>query len=158
MKQQDLRMIAKTIIDSNMYMVLGTVDESGNPWVAPVYYAPAGYSEFYWVSSPEVMHSRNIAQHPQISIVIFNSQATIGTGQAVYMSASAFQLSGADLDRGIGIFSRTSVGHGGLEWTRADVQGDALYRLYHASVSEHWVLDPSGRPDHRITVDMSDNM
>ena len=26
-----------------------------------VYYAPSGYSELYWVSSPEAQHSRNLA-------------------------------------------------------------------------------------------------
>ncbi len=61
MDQQELGILARTIIDSNMYMVLGTADESGQPWVSPVYYASAGYKEFYWVSSPEVKHSQNIA-------------------------------------------------------------------------------------------------
>jgi uncharacterized protein YhbP (UPF0306 family) len=157
MNQSDLKMIATTIIDSNMYMVLGTVDETGNPWVAPVYYASARYSEFYWVSSPEAMHSRNIARHPQISIVIFNSQARIGTGQGVYMSAFATQLSGVELDQGIEIFSRTSLRHGASAWKREDVQENAMYRLYRSYVSEHWILDPAGHPDHRISVNMSDN-
>ena len=78
-----------------MYMVLGTADESGQPWVSPVYYASAEYKEYYWVSSPEVRHSRNIAIRPQVSIVIFDSQAPIGTGQGVYMSAIAEELTGA---------------------------------------------------------------
>ena len=78
--QQDLGFLARTIIDSNMYMVLGTADESGQPWVSPVYYASVGYKEFYWVSSPEVKHSRNIAMRPQVSIVIFDSQARSLTG------------------------------------------------------------------------------
>lgn len=43
---EDLEELARTIIDSNMYMVLGTADESGQPWVSPVYYASAGYKEF----------------------------------------------------------------------------------------------------------------
>src|SRR5688572_30528963 len=98
-KQQDLTAIARTIVDSNMYMVLGTADKSGQPWVSPVYYASAGYKEFYWVSSPEVRHSRNIAIRPQVSIVIFDSKVPIGTGQGVYMSAIAEELRGPDLDR-----------------------------------------------------------
>lgn len=152
MNLQDPGIVAKAIIDSNMYMVLGTADESGAPWVSPVYYAAVGYREFYWVSSPEVRHSRNIAERPQISIVIFNSQALIGTGQGVYMSAVAEQLTGTELDRGIELFSRTSLGHGGHEWKREDVQEPALYRLYRAITSEHWILDPVGSPDHRISV------
>jgi hypothetical protein len=151
-QQQDLAVIARTIIDSNMYMVLGTADESGQPWVSPVYYASAGYKEFYWVSSPEVKHSRNIAVRPQISIVIFDSRVPIGTGQGVYMLAIAEKLTGAALDRGIEIFSRTSLGHGGREWKQEDVGESTLYRLYRATASEHWIRDPVARPDHRTPV------
>ena len=152
--QRDLGILARTIIDSNMYMVLGTADESGQPWVSPVYYASAGYKEFYWVSSPEVRHSRNIAMRPQVSIVIFDSQAPIGTGQGVYMSAIAEELTGADLDRSIEIFSRSSLAHGGREWKPEEVGVPTLYRLYRATASEHWVRDPLGRPDHRTPVTM----
>jgi nitroimidazol reductase NimA-like FMN-containing flavoprotein (pyridoxamine 5'-phosphate oxidase superfamily) len=152
MNQQDLVAIARTIIDSNMYMVLGTADVSGRPWVSPVYYASAEYKEFYWVSSPDVRHSRNIAVRPQISIVIFDSQAVIGTGQGVYMSAIAEELRGADLEQAIEIFSRSSLAHAGREWKREDVGESTLYRLYRAIASEHWVRDPVGRPDHRTPV------
>ena len=152
MHLQNPGIVAKTIIDSNLYMVLGTADETGEPWATPVYYASAGFTEFYWVSSPEVRHSRNIAVRSRISIVIFNSQAVIGTGQGVYMSATAEQLTGSDLDRGIELFSRTSLGHGGHEWKREDVQAPALYRLYRATAVEHWILDPVGHPDHRTPV------
>jgi hypothetical protein len=150
--QQDLGAVARDIIDSNMYMVLGTADETGRPWVSPVYYASGGYTEFFWVSSPEATHSRNIAIRPQVSIVVFNSQVPIGTGQGVYMSAVAEELRDDGLDRGIDIFSRTSEGHGGRAWTLEDVGPPTLYRLYRATASEHWVLDPAGHPDHRTPV------
>jgi hypothetical protein len=149
---QDLGDLARSIIDSNMYMVLGTADEAGHPWVTPVYYAMAQHREFYWVSSPDVRHSRNIAVRPQISIVIFDSRVPIGTGQGVYMSAIAEELTGADLDRGIEIFSRSSLAHGGQEWKQEDVGASTLYRLYRATALEHWVRDPVGRPDHRTPV------
>ena len=152
MNQQDFGSIARTIIDSNMYMVLGTADQSAQPWVSPVYYASAQYREFYWVSSPDVRHSRNIAMRPRISIVIFDSQAASGTGQGVYMSALAKQLSGADLDQGLDIYSRTSLRHGGHEWKPEDVGESTLYRLYRATALEHWVRDPDNPPDHRIPV------
>ena len=151
-KQRALGTLARSIIDSNMYMVLGTADETGQPWVSPVYYASEGYRDFYWVSSPDVRHSRNIAIRPQVSIVIFDSQAPIGTGQGVYMSATAEALTGADLDLGIEIFSRSSLKHGGRKWEREDVGASSLYRLYRAIASEHWVRDPSDRPDHRTSV------
>jgi pyridoxine/pyridoxamine 5'-phosphate oxidase len=149
---QDLGTLARNIIDSMMYMVLGTADDSGHPWVSPVYFASAGYTEFYWVSSPDARHSHNIAERPQVSIVVFNSQAPIGTGQAVYMSAVVEQLTGEELERGIEIFSRTSLRHGGHAWKLEDVQSPTSYRLYRATALEHWVLDPDSRPDQRTSV------
>ena len=148
----DLDNVARAIIDGNRYMVLGTADEGGGPWVSPVYYAPSGYSELYWVSSPEAQHSRNLAARPDLSIVVFDSQAPVGEGQGVYMSAVAEQLTGADLERGIEIFSRVSVSHGAKEWRVEDVRPPAALRLYRARVSEHWVLDPERRPDQRTRV------
>jgi hypothetical protein len=81
--------LAKGTIDSNRYMTLGTTDEAGHPWVSPVFYAARGYGEFYWMSSPEVTHSQNLARRPQLSIVIFDSQVVPGNARPVYMSAVA---------------------------------------------------------------------
>jgi nitroimidazol reductase NimA-like FMN-containing flavoprotein (pyridoxamine 5'-phosphate oxidase superfamily) len=61
MTEDDLGAVARAIIDANLYVVLGTADETGRPWVSPVYYASMNYLEFYWVSSPEARHSRNLA-------------------------------------------------------------------------------------------------
>jgi hypothetical protein len=80
-RNEDLEATARSIIESNLYMVLGTADGSGQPWVSPVYYAAEGYTEFYWVSSPDATHSRNLAARPHIRIVVFDSQVPIDTGQ-----------------------------------------------------------------------------
>jgi nitroimidazol reductase NimA-like FMN-containing flavoprotein (pyridoxamine 5'-phosphate oxidase superfamily) len=150
--EQDLGAIARSIIDSNVYMVLGTADRNGRPWVSPVYYSAAGYTEFYWVSSPLAAHSRNLATRPELSIVIFDSQAPIGAGQGVYMSAIAEELTGEDLDQGIEVFSRGSRARGAPEWKPEDVRPPAPYRLYRAKASEHSVLDPASRPNQRTPV------
>ena len=149
----DLDAVARGIIDDNRYMALGTADETGRPWVTPVYFAPEGYRALYWLSSPERRHSRNVAVRPEVSIVVFNSQVPIGQGQAVYMSATAAELTGEELEHGIEVFSRVSQSHGARAWTLEDVQPPAALRLFKASVSEHWVLDPEKRPDQRIPVD-----
>ena len=87
MDEQELAGFAKKIIDSNRYMAIGTADESGQPWVTPVWFAHEGYREFVWVSKPGAQHSRNIAARPQVAIVIFDSQVAPGSAQAVYMTA-----------------------------------------------------------------------
>jgi len=152
---QELSLIARTIIDSNMYMTLGTANEAGEPWVSPVYFACSDYQEFYWISSPEARHSRNIAIRPQISIVVFDSQVPVGKGQAVYMSAIAKELTGMEFDRGLAIYNgrfSDPAEHGVRVIESNDLRGSALYRLYRATASEHWVLDPTRRPDLRTQV------
>lgn len=96
--KRDLGEIARDIIDANLYICLGTALPDGRPWVTPVYYASEDYMRFFWVSSPEAAHSRNLETRPQVSLVVFSSQAPIGTGQGVYMSADAEELGGIDLD------------------------------------------------------------
>jgi nitroimidazol reductase NimA-like FMN-containing flavoprotein (pyridoxamine 5'-phosphate oxidase superfamily) len=146
---QDRSAVAKAIVDANRYMTLGTADETGLPWVSPVWYAPAAYRELYWVSSPEARHSRNIAVRPQMSIVIFDSNAPVGSGQGLYMSAVAKEVAASGLDRGMEIFSQRSQQQGARPWTTEDVQPPAPLRLYHAVVSEHFVLSPG---DERLPV------
>ncbi len=141
------------IVEANNYLVLATADAAGQPWSSPLYFAHLGLTEFFWVSSPEVRHSRNIAVRPEVSIAIFDSHAAIGTGQGVYMSAVAELLGDGDAAvRGIEAFSRRSVAHGGPQWTSADVRPGAGLRLYRATSDSHWILAKDGTPDHRVPV------
>jgi nitroimidazol reductase NimA-like FMN-containing flavoprotein (pyridoxamine 5'-phosphate oxidase superfamily) len=142
---------AKAIIDTNLYMVLGTADEAGHPWVSPVYYAPVDYREFVWVSRPETLHSHNLAARPEISIVIFDSSVPIGTGQGVYMAATAEEVTGDARVAAIEAFSRRSLEHGGREWTLADVEPQAEFRLYRATASAHYIL---GSIDRLVAVNL----
>jgi uncharacterized protein YhbP (UPF0306 family) len=154
-QQEDFAGMAKAIIDSTLYMVLGTADESGQPWVSPVYFTASQYKEFYWISSPEARHSRNIAKRSQISIVIFNSQIPVGNAQAVYMSAAAEELTGSDLEGGLVIYNGRfpdPAQHGVQDISLEEVRPPGLYRLYRALALEHWVLDPYASPDHRTPV------
>ena len=147
--KHDRAAIARAIIDSNLYMVLGTSDRDGRPWVSPVYYAQAGYREFFWVSSPDARHSRNLATRAEVSIVIFDSSVPISTGQGVYMSAAAQELDGDERADAIEIFSRRSLAHGGPEWTVERVQAPAHLRLYRAKAVD---LDVLYEDDRRVPV------
>jgi len=147
---EELRTIARSIIDSNRYMTLATADETGLPWVSPVWYAQAQYREFFWVSSPQARHSRNLATRPDLAIVIFDSHQP-GGWHAVYMSAVAEELVGVDVDEGIEIFSRRSEAQEMRAWTPEDVRPPARHRLYRASASQLFVLDPQ---DTRLPVSL----
>jgi nitroimidazol reductase NimA-like FMN-containing flavoprotein (pyridoxamine 5'-phosphate oxidase superfamily) len=153
MSEHDVGAIARAVLDANLYMTLATADATGRPWASPVYYAAADYAEFFWVSSPDAVHSRNIATRPEVSIVVFDSRVQPGQGQAVYISGVAAELTGADLERGIQIFTGRSEEHAKREWTVDHVSPPAFHRLYRAAASERWILDPGDHPIHGKTGD-----
>ena len=129
---QELSQLARTVIDSNSYMALGTADETGHPWVSPVWFASEDYTRFHWVSSPDSRHSRNLAARPEVAIAIFDSSAAPGTAEAVYMSGRAEELTGDELERGIELFDRISQkghrAHTGTERRAAAVTLPSLSR------------------------------
>jgi nitroimidazol reductase NimA-like FMN-containing flavoprotein (pyridoxamine 5'-phosphate oxidase superfamily) len=141
---------ARAVIDSNSYMTLGTADESGRPWVSPVWFAHSGYREFFWVSSPDARHSINLAARPDVGLVIFDSQVSPAAAEAVYVSARAEELSGDEVEPGIELFSQKSESDGLPAYSREDVEEPAKLRLYRATASEHFALGAGSR---RVPVD-----
>jgi uncharacterized protein YhbP (UPF0306 family) len=155
---EDLADHARRVIDANRYMALGTADEAGHPWVSPVWFASEDYRNFHWVSSPDAKHSRNLAAHPEVAIAIFDSSVPVGGAQAVYMKGVAKELTGTELEQGLEVFDRVSRKDVGRAFGQDDVQGSALFRLYRATVSEHWVLIPGRDPDRGSGVDRSERV
>jgi uncharacterized pyridoxamine 5'-phosphate oxidase family protein len=157
---EELAALARTIIDANRYMTLATVDQDGRPRVSPVYFTPVDYTDFYWVSSPDAVHSRNLAVRPEVSMVVFDSQAPIGKAEAVYLTARAEQVPDRDvIERCAEVFP---IRFPGVHAFRPEeLQPPAALRLYRAMVSEHAVLVRGGDPvrgrgvDSRVTVTLS---
>src|ERR687893_321353 len=104
----ELADVARSVIDANRYMALGTADENGHPWVTPVWFASEDYRSFHWVSSPDAKHSRNLAAEPRVAIAIFDSSVPVGGAQAVYLKGVAQELTDAELERGIEVFDRVA--------------------------------------------------
>jgi hypothetical protein len=150
MKVSEREAMARAIVDGNSYMTLGTADVAGLPWVSPVWYAPASYREYFWVSRPGARHSQNIAVRPEIGIVIFDSTVPISTGKAVYMAAVAEQVTDDDeIARSISVFSERALAQGGRVWTPDEVGPSGRVRLYRARASEQFVLSPE---DERLPL------
>ena len=74
------------------------------------------------------------------------------------MKGVADELTGVDLERYLEIFDRVSQEEIGNSWVLDDVQGSALFRLYRATISEHWVLIRGGDPERGSGVDRSERV
>ncbi|WP_112236907.1 pyridoxamine 5'-phosphate oxidase family protein [Kribbella monticola] len=144
--------LAKHLIDSNRYMVLGTVDPDGRPRVSPVYFAPDGYSSVYWVSSVESHHSQNVAERPEVSMVVFDSAAEIGSGQAVYMIARAEVVPDEELESCLDTVRWTRF-PGLRQFDAAELREPELWRLYRAQITEHSIHVPGRDPEYGTGTD-----
>jgi hypothetical protein len=149
----ELDEMARQVIDGNRYMTMGTAGPDGRPRVSPVYFTHVGYRDFYWVSSPDAHHSRNIAERgPAISLVIFDSTAEIGQGRAVYVDADAAQVPDEELAaRCAEAFP--AVAPGAVRFTPADLSGDAQLRLYRAGATCVEVHIPGRDPRYGTGID-----
>jgi nitroimidazol reductase NimA-like FMN-containing flavoprotein (pyridoxamine 5'-phosphate oxidase superfamily) len=162
MTDNDLGAHARSLLDRNNYLVVGTVGADGRPWTSPVYFAAAGLREHYWMSLTDADHSINLATRPRVSIVVFDSSVPPYHGRAVYAAGEAAEVSGDDLDRALEVYPG-AADRGASGVTREDVTGSSPYRLYRAYANDVWVLCPREprRPcplhglstDHRARVE-----
>ena len=83
--------------------------------------------------------------------MIFDSSVPIGTGQGVYMAATAEEVTGEARLAMVDVFSRRSLGHGGGALALEDVEPPAELRLYRAAAAAHFIL---GSIDRLVAVNL----
>jgi uncharacterized protein YhbP (UPF0306 family) len=137
---QDPRAALEAIVRANEFMILATADAEGVPWASPVWFATTNYREYFWISSPDTRHSRNLAVRPELAISIFDSSQPPLTGLGVYVAATAVQVPESELDDGVHVYSEVSRQAGMGPWERSEVLPPAKHRLYRATATELFVL------------------
>ena len=154
-----LTAVAREVIAANRYFVLGTAHPDGHPRVSPVYFNHHEHRSFYWVSSPDSQHSRNVAADPRVSAVVFDSTTPPSGNRAGYLTGTAAEVLEADLDEEIPRgFAQTD--EGGRAFSRAELSGDGDLRLYRLDVTSAEVHARGGHPlwglgiDTRLPVDL----
>ena len=75
----------------------------------------------------------------------------IGHGKAVYLEATAEQVSSEAAEAALATFSRRSLEQGGTHWSEGDVGADARRRLYRARPVAAYLLNER---DERIPVEL----
>lgn len=145
---------ARAVLDTNRYVVLGTIDADDRPRVSPVYFNHTDYSDFYWVSSPDSHHSRNIAARSRISFVVFDSSVTPAEGpQAVYVDADATEVPEGELAAECARAFAHLRGDGARAFAPEELSGDGDLRLYRARATRHELHVRGSDPDYGTGID-----
>lgn len=147
----DLAAMARDVIDSNRYLVLGTVGTDGGPRVSPVYYGVDEYRDFYWVSSPGALHSVNVEERPAVNAVVFDSSVQVGHGRAVYLTGKARRVRDGELAARCEVAFRPDLG--GRAFRPDELSGAADLRLYLLPVDVWEVHLPGRDPRNEAGID-----
>ena len=158
---------AKEIIEKITYITIASISKEGKPWNAPVFSAydkdyiwqRAGKSRhggicgertkwknvtrgdifynFYWGSYRDSQHSKNIGANKNVFLVIYDSTADAGTGEGVYIEATATELKDS---------KEIELAHKLLQarhhvpyWKLEQVHGNGPIRLYRAKPKKVWM-------------------
>ena len=141
------------VIAANRYAVLGTADESGSPWVSPVFFAPLGSDRFCWVSSPGTRHSRNIERRPSVAITVFDSTVGVGHAEAAYFEAVAGRAAPEESAAALGALNARLPAASQL--TDDDVRPRGPMAVYVAELQHRYVLVRGGDPEYGNVLDMT---
>ncbi|MCW6006497.1 pyridoxamine 5'-phosphate oxidase family protein [Micromonospora sp. CPCC 205371] len=132
------------LLAEHRYLVLGTADDDGRPWVTPVFYAADGEHRVVWVSAPDSRHSRNIAARPDVAITVFDTHAPIGGAEALYLEAIADPV--VDDARATALALLNTRLPASRQLRPDDLEPAGPMRLYQATIIKHYMLIRGGDP------------
>jgi nitroimidazol reductase NimA-like FMN-containing flavoprotein (pyridoxamine 5'-phosphate oxidase superfamily) len=141
------------VLAANRYLVLGTADEDGEPWVSPVFFAPLHPDRLCWASSPDSRHSRNIAQRARIAITVFDSTVEIGRAEAAYFDADAAQATPEETAAALQSLNARLPPDKRIR--NDDLQPRAPFVVYRADLRRRYRLVRGGNPEFGNAVDMT---
>lgn len=145
---------ARAIIEKVTYAAVATVSENGQPWNAPVFVAYDTDYNFYWGTYRQSQKSKNIRANKDVFLVLYDSTAAPGTGEGVYIKATAQELNDPrEIERAHKLlWDRHIVPY----WKLDQVLGDAPIRVYKAAPQKIWMngegQDNGNYIDTRIEV------
>lgn len=126
----ELAAMARDVLHSNRYVVLGTAHPGGHPRVSPVFFGHHAHRALYWVSSPDSQHSRNLAADDRVSAVVFDSTTPPPQNRAVYLTGTAAEVPAAELRTEVPRAFARSTEQGARAFTVEELSGDGDLRLY----------------------------
>ncbi|MHA3704582.1 GNAT family N-acetyltransferase [Jatrophihabitans sp. YIM 134969] len=141
------------VLDRTRYLVLGTADEDGRPWVSPVFFAALEDHQVCWVSGPDRRHSRNIAVRPATALTIFDSTVPVGLAEAVYADAESRPAVPHEMASALAALNARLPA--AKQLSAADLAPDGPLVVYVAVVTRWYVLVRGGDPTFGNQLDMT---
>jgi nitroimidazol reductase NimA-like FMN-containing flavoprotein (pyridoxamine 5'-phosphate oxidase superfamily) len=147
---KDLSKRAKEIIEKIQYVTIASVTEDGMPWNSPVFAAYDKDFNFYWGTHNDSQKAKNIRSNGNVFLVIYDSTVPSGTGEGVYIKATAQQISEPDEVKRV--FELLKTRHAASFWDFAAVSEEGPIRLFKAVPQQAWMNDDGRKSGHYIDI------
>lgn len=145
-RQQKLNRLARSFVESNVYLTLGTTDGL-EVWTAPLFYRFDERGYFYFISQKTARHSVHIRKNPRVSFSIFDSHAPVWQGNGIQGSGLVEELEGERLLEAVSHYEAA-----GVRFEPKHLRGLEPYRLYRLKPESVYILDPDAVRDRRVKV------
>lgn len=141
---------AKEIIEQIEYVTIASVSKNGEPWNSPVFSAYDEDYNFYWGTHKDSQKAQNIRDTGKVFLVIYNSTVASGTGEGVYVKATAKELS--DPQEIKAAFELLKGRHEAPFWEFEAVQESGPIRLYRAVPEKIWMNNDGAKDGYYIDI------
>jgi len=130
--------IIEYLIKNNSELVLATANKNGKPWVSPLSYIADEEGSFYWVSSKNAVHSKNIVSRKEAAITIFGKLKN-GDTDGAYFEVEVFQLDTEEEARGgLKTYGKLEQPEKWVINSIEDITNDSVWRIYKAVVKKSY--------------------
>ena len=129
---------ARELLKTVRHAAMATVNEDGSPHNTPYHFMYSPDLQYlYWASSPESVHSQNVARSGQIFVVLFDS---MNQGGGLYIRAdNAHIAQDEELETVLEMYNAKRLAAGKEPLQVSDYSGDSPQRMYAATTQQFWV-------------------
>lgn len=141
------------ILNTNLYLTISTCDLEGMPWISNIYYVYDMNYNMYWYSPKDSRHSKLILKNSNVAVSIFNSTAVGDDVKAIYIQASAYEVSDTkEISKALILYGKKMIKTKFVNRKKAylefinsikDFKGSSPIRLYKAVPTKIWKLGDS---------------
>jgi nitroimidazol reductase NimA-like FMN-containing flavoprotein (pyridoxamine 5'-phosphate oxidase superfamily) len=146
---KDLSIRAKEIIDQIQYVTIASVADDGMPHNTPVFSAYDEDYNFYWGTYKDSQKAKNIRANNNVFLVIYDSTVPSGTGEGVYVKATAYEVTEPDEIKRVYDLLKTRHAPAHF-WEWGAIQADGPIRLYKAVPQQAWMNDDDKKNGYYI--------
>lgn len=88
------------VVAASSFMTLATTD-GNKPWACALFFGVDDEYNFYFVSSPDTVHARNINKNPIVSFAIYHPDSVPGGANGIQVSGTCRRVFGDELRHGL---------------------------------------------------------